>query len=120
MLMRDTLRANLHTFAEPDLGAWEEMLHKALCSDARMQDGHFVARVITWACAEPFWKGVIHDPARLQKNFSKIVQKMEAEQSDPRNRSPAERRVAQNMAAADEARAMLFGPKVVEGEEGKP
>lgn len=120
MLMRDTLRANLHTFAEPDLGAWEETLHKALCNDARMQDAHFVARVITWACAEPFWKGVIHDPARLQKNFSKIVQKMEAEQTDPRNRSPAERRVAQNMAAADEARAMLFGPKATEAEEGKP
>lgn len=120
VLMRDTLRANLHTFVEPDLGAWKETLHKALCSDARMQDPHFVARVITWACAEPFWKGVIHNPARLQKNFSKIVQKMEAEQTDPRNRSPAERRVAQNMAAADEARAMLFGPKEVEAEEGKP
>ena len=118
--MRDTLRANLQTFAEPDLGAWEEALHKALCDDARMQDAHFVGHVITWACAEPFWKGVIHNPARLQKNFSKIVQKMEAEQTAPRNRSPAERRVAQNMAAADEARAMLFGPKVVEGEEGKP
>lgn len=111
VLMRDTLRANLQTFADPDLGAWEETLHKALCSDARMQDAHFVAHVITWACGEPFWKGVIHDPAGLQKNFSKIVQKMEAEQTDPRNRSPAERRVAQNMAAADEARAMLFGPK---------
>ena len=120
VLMRDTLRANLQTFADPDLGAWEETLHKALSEDARMQDAHFVAHVITWACAEPFWKGVIHDPARLQKNFSKIVQKMEAEQTDPRNRSPAEQRVAQNMAAADEARAMLFGPKVVEGEEGKP
>lgn len=115
--MRDTLRANLQTFADPDLGAWEETLHKALCSDARMQDAHFVARVITWACAESFWKGVIHDPAGLQKNFSKIVQKMEAEQTDPRNRSPAERRVAQNMAAADEARAMLFGPKAT-GAEG--
>ena len=117
VLMRDTLRANLQTFADPDLGAWEETLHKALCSDARMQDAHFVARVITWACAESFWKGVIHDPAGLQKNFSKIVQKMEAEQTDPRNRSPAERRVAQNMAAADEARAMLFGPKAT-GAEG--
>lgn len=120
VLMRDTLMANLQTFAEPDLSAWEDTLHKALSEDARMQDAHFVAHVITWACAEPFWKGVIHNPARLQKNFSKIVQKMEAEQSDPRNRSPAERRVAQNMAAADEARAMLFGPKVVEGEEAKP
>ena len=119
-LMRDTLRANLQTFAEPDLGAWEEALHKALCDDARMQDAHFVGHVITWACAEPFWKGVIHNPARLQKNFSKIVQKMEAEQSDPRNRSPAERRVAQNMAAADAARALLFGPKATEAEGGKP
>ena len=120
VLMRDTLRANLQTFADPDLGVWEETIHKALCSDARMQDAHFVAHVITWACAEPFWKGVIHNPARLQKNFSKIVQKMEAEQTDPRNRSPAERRVAQNMAAADEARAMLFGPKATEAEEDKP
>lgn len=120
VLMRDTLRANLQTFVEPDLGAWEETLNKALCSDARMQDAHFVARVITWACAEPFWKGVIHDPARLQKNFSKIVQKMEAEQSDPRNRSSAERRVAQNMGAVDEARAMLFGPKATEAEGDKP
>lgn len=120
VLMRDTLRANLHTFAEPDLNVWEETLHKALCSDARMQDAHFVDHVITWACAESFWKGVIHNPARLQKNFSKIVQKMEAEQTDPRNRSPAERRVAQNMAAADEARTMLFGPKATEAEEGKP
>lgn len=120
VLMRDTLRANLHTFADPDLSAWEETLHKALCNDARMQDAHFVGHVITWACAEPFWKGVIHNPARLQKNFSKIVQKMEAEQTDPRNRSPAERRVAQNMAAADAARAMLFGPKATEAEGGKP
>ena len=117
VLMRDTLRVNLQTFAEPDLGAWEETLHKALCSDARMQDAHFVGHVITWACAEPFWKGVIHDPARLQKNFSKIVQKMEAEQTAPRNRSPAERLVAQNMAAANEARAILFGPKAT-GAEG--
>ena len=120
VLMRDTLRVNLHTFAEPDLNAWEETFHKALCNDARMQDAHFVAHVITWACAEPFWKGVIHNPARLQKNFNKIVQKMEAEQSDPRNRSPAERRVVQNMAAADEARAMLFGPKATVVEEDKP
>lgn len=120
VLMRDTLRANLQTFAEPDLSAWEDTLHKTLCSDARMQDAHFVGHVITWACAEPFWKGVIHNPARLQKNFSKIVQKMEAEQTDPRNRSPAERRVAQNMAAADEARVMLFGPKATEAEGGKP
>lgn len=119
VLMRDTLRVNLHTFAEPDLGAWEETLHKALSEDAQMQDAHFVGHVITWACAEPFWKGVIHNPARLQKNFSKIVQKMEAEQTDPRNRSPAERRVAQNMAAANEARTMLFGPKATEAEEGK-
>lgn len=54
------------------------------------------------------------------KEFQQIVQKMEAEQTAPRNRSPAERRVAQNMAAADEARAMLFGPKTTGAEEDKP
>jgi hypothetical protein len=106
-LMRDTLKANHSTFDEPDLSEWAKELQALVATDARMRDTALVERVIRWACVEPFWKGVIISPQRLQRNFTKIRMKMESEQTA--RDSPAKRRVQANQAAAEEAKALLFG-----------
>ena len=111
VLMRDTLRENLRTFMEPDIQEWARSFNTAILNDARMKDTQFVTQVIRWACSEPFWRGVIHHPGRLRKNFEQLAVKMEAETTTPRNQSPAIRRLEQNKAACDKAKAMLFGEK---------
>jgi hypothetical protein len=105
--MRDTLKANHSKFDEPDLIEWAKELQELVATDARMRDTALVERVIRWACVEPFWKGVIISPQRLQRNFTKILMKMESEQTA--RDSPAKRRVQANQAAAEEAKALLFG-----------
>ena len=109
ILMRDTLQQNLRSFMEPNLQDWAKIFNTSILNDARMRDTEFVAQVIRWACSEPFWRGVIHNPGRLRKNFDQLVMKMEADIAAPRNLSPAERRLEQNKAACEKAREKLFG-----------
>ncbi|CAK7044217.1 MAG: hypothetical protein DELT_02960 [Desulfovibrio sp.] len=118
VLMRDTLRKNLRTFMEPDIQEWARAFNTAILNDSRMKDTQFVAQVIRWACSEPFWRGVIHHPGRLRKNFEQLAMKMEAESTSPRNQSPAERRVEQNKAACQQAKVLLFGDKSEDGHAG--
>jgi hypothetical protein len=106
-LMRDTLKANHSKFDEPDLSEWTTELQTLVATDTRMRDTALVERVIRWACGEPFWKGVIISPQRLQRNFSKILMKMESEQTA--RDSPAMCRIQANQAATEEAKALLFG-----------
>ncbi|MDL2210309.1 hypothetical protein LJC23_02610 [Desulfovibrio sp. OttesenSCG-928-I05] len=118
VLMRDTLQRNLRTFMEPDIQEWARTFNTAILNDARMKDTQFVAQVIRWACSEPFWRGVIHHPGRLRKNFEQLTLKMEAESTAPRNQSSAERRVEQNKAACQKAKVLLFGDKSENGHAG--
>ena len=116
VLMRDTLKANLPTLREPNMQAWAKDFDVALRNDSRMHEPHFVAQVITWACAHSFWRGNIQSPGKLREKFDQLTAKMEADsaRATPPWQSPAERRVSQNQAAAAEAKALLFGGK---GEE---
>lgn len=115
LLMRDTLRGTLKLFPEPDLKAWEREFLEARRADARLEDAEHVAGIIRWACADPFWRGVVTRPDRLFRNFDTIAMKMEAETGG--GRSPADRRVAMNVAAAREARGMLFGSPAANQED---
>ena len=114
--MRDTLKANLPTFREPNLQKWARDFDVALRNDERMKDPLFVAEVIRWACSDSFWRTNIQSPDKLREKFDQLTAKMEAEAEKARRpewQSTAQRRVAQNKAACEEAKALLFGNKEV-------
>ena len=116
VLMRDTLKANVPTLKEPSLQAWARSFDIALRNDERMNEPHFVAEVIKWACADSFWRANIQSPEKLRKQFDQLTAKMESEAEKARAASkaekwmsPAERRVESNKAACEEAKRLLFG-----------
>ena len=114
--MRDTLKINVPTLKEPNLQQWARSLDVALRNDERMGEPHFVAEVIKWACSDIFWRTNIQSPEKLRKQFDQLTAKMEAEAEKVRKpewQSSAQRRVAQNKAACEEAKALLFGNKEV-------
>ncbi len=115
-LMRDTLKANLPTFREPDLQKWAQAFATAINNDERMGNYDFVAQIISWACSHQFWRGNIQHPNKLHEKFDQLAAKMELELSRSNKtsapqewKSPAERRVEANKAAAEEAKRILFG-----------
>ncbi len=116
VLMRDTLKANLPTFREPDLQKWAQAFATAMNNDERMSNYDFVAQIISWACSHQFWRGNIQHPNKLHEKFDQLAAKMELELSRSNKtsapqewKSPAERRVEANKAAAEEAKRILFG-----------
>ena len=116
--MRETLKANLPTFKEPDLQKWARDFDVALRNDERMSEPSFVAQVIKWACSDGFWRANIQSPAKLREKFDQLTAKMEVEAAKARAsvqqttwQSPAQRRVARNVAACAEAKAMLASGK---------
>jgi len=118
VLMRDTLKINLPTLKEPNLQAWARDFDVALRNDGRMSEPHFVVQVIKWACSDGFWRANIQSPAKLREKFDQLTAKMETEAARTRAstrrtewQSPAQRRVAQNVAACVEAKSMLLGGK---------
>lgn len=116
MLMRDTLKAHLPTFREPNLPKWAQSFAMALRNDERMKDPSFVAEVIKWACSDAFWRANIHSPDKLREKFDQLTAKMEFEAEKARTaakaetwKSPASRRVEANQKACREAEHILFG-----------
>lgn len=71
--MRDTLKANLPTLKEPNLGKWAESFAVALRNDERMQEPSFVAEVIKWACSDSFWRANIQSPDKLRQKFDQLT-----------------------------------------------
>ena len=116
LCMRDTLKISIPTLKEPDLQKWARDFDIALRNDERMAEPHFVAQVIKWACSDSFWRANIQSPAKLREKFDQLTAKMETEAAKaraarPEWQSPAQRRVEQNKAACEEAKALLFGNK---------
>ncbi len=115
VLLRDTLKVNVPTLKEPNLQSWARSFAVALRNDERMKEPLFVAEVIKWACSDSFWRANIHSPDKLREKFDQLTAKMENEArkartaSKPEWTSPAERRVAANKAACEEAARLLFG-----------
>ena len=118
VLMRDTLKANLPTFKEPNLEKWAQSFAVALRNDERMKEPSFVAEVIKWACSDSFWRANIQSPDKLRQKFDQLTAKMESEAEKARTasktgqwKSPAARRVEGNQEAGKEAKKLLFGDR---------
>ena len=116
VLMRDTLKAHLPTFREPDVQKWAQRFAVALRSDERMKEPSFVADVIKWACSDSFWRANIQHPDKLREKFDQLTAKMDFEVEKARAaskavqwKSPAVRRVEANQEACREAEHLLFG-----------
>ena len=117
-LMRDTLKANLPTFKEPNLEKWAKDFAIALRNDESMKEASFVAQVIAWACSDSFWRGNIQSPAKLREKFDQLTAKMEIQDRSPGTMSPSQRRTNQNVESAARAKAMLLSQKQGGSHEG--
>lgn len=116
VLMRDTLKANLPTFKEPNLQKWARDFDVALRNDERMKDPLFVTEVIKWGCSDSFWRTNIQSPDKLREQFDKLTARMEVEAQKARTasqsgtwKSPAQRRIEANQEACRDAERLLFG-----------
>lgn len=110
LLMRDTLKAHLPAFREPNIQQWVQCFARALRTDPRMRDTALVAEVITWACSDGFWRANMQHPDKLRDKFDQLAAKMEyARSAQSRRNNAAERRVADNQQACVEAGRLLFG-----------
>lgn len=90
----------------PDIQKWAKTFASALAS-GRYGDYQALSRILTWACSDNFWRGVLTSPEKLFKNHTQIFSRMLNDRHT--GKSVAERRLDSNKAACEEAEKLLFG-----------